>query len=131
VSLWITCNGAAAQAALAATEGGDGIHEYVITDGALETIAACVNRGNAELLLFQDVQRQLEYTTRDTLTRSGASITINLPPPQDQHGTFMIQQVRIDQIDMYVRTLPRYTVSASSTKFTLQDLLRHVILDSV
>jgi hypothetical protein len=42
---------------------------------------------------------------------------------------FMIQSVRIDNIDVAPRTLPFFDVVASTTRFSLEDLIRHVVLD--
>ena len=128
VALWVVCNSAAGQAALAALEGGDGIHEYLITDGTLKSVTDCRNRGQAELLLFQDVQVAIDYVTRDKLTRSGAMVSITLGAPTNISGSFRIQEVRIDQVDIAGRTYPRYTVHCSTTKFSLMDLLRHAVL---
>src|SRR5262249_36871284 len=91
VALWVVSDSAAGQAALAALEGGDGIHEYLVTDSTLDSIAACAARGQAELLQFQYVGVQIDYVTRDRLTRSGALVSINLPPPQSISGSFRIQ----------------------------------------
>ena len=129
VALWVVSDSAAGQAALAALEGGDGIHEYLVTDSTLDSIAACAARGQAELLQFQYVGVQIDYVTRDRLTRSGALVSINLPPPQSISGSFRIQQVRIDQIDIAKRLYPRYAVRCSNTKYSLIDLLRHVVLN--
>jgi hypothetical protein len=124
----VVCNSTAGQQALAAIEGGDGVHEYLVTDGALDSGAACRARGNAELLLFQYVQVAIDYVTRDTKTRSGAMVAIDLPAPTGISGSFRISEVRIDQIDVANRLAPRFTVHCSNTKFSLMDLLRHVVL---
>src|SRR5262252_4187942 len=128
IALWIGGDGPDAQRTLAALEGGDGVHEYIVNDSTIRSVAQGLARCNAELLLFQDVQTALDYTTRDPLTRSGALITVNLPAPQNITGTFRIQEVRIDQIDIAGRLSPRYSVHASNTKYSLNDLLRHVVL---
>ena len=128
LALWVTSNSAAGQAALAAVEGGDGVHEFVVVDAALDTMADCQARGLAELALFEFAQVELEYASRDRLTRSGARVTVNLPAPWNVNGEFTIQSVRITEIDIAPRTFPKYLVRCSDTKFSLEDLLRHVIL---
>jgi hypothetical protein len=129
IALWVVRNSAAGQAAIAASEGGDGVHETVVTDSALDSIAACQKRGDAELALFQFARVQVTYQTRDTKTRSGKTVHIALGVPQNLTGDFLIQTVTISQIDVYPRTPPLYAVTASNTKFSLQDVLRHVVLD--
>jgi len=128
LALWVVCDSAAGQQALINLEGADGVHEFVVTDSTLKTVADCLARGQAELALFQYVIVDVEYVTRDRLTRSGALVTINLPPPQNLNGSYRIQEVRIDQIDTALRTFPRYTVRCSSSKFSLTDVLRHLVL---
>jgi hypothetical protein len=129
LSMWVTVNDPAAQAALAAIEGGDGVHEYIVTDGNLATIDAAVTRANAELELFSSVETALDYTSRDRLTRSGAMIHCAMPAPQNIVGDFRIQQVQISDIDIAPRLLPKYTAHASTTKYSLADLLRHVAIN--
>jgi hypothetical protein len=128
VSLFVICNDVAAQAALAAKEGGDGIHEHTLTDTSLDTVAACTARGNAELKLFAWPQVEVTYATHDPLTRSGRPITIDLPS-LGMHASLKILEVTLDQIDLANRTYPRCVVRAASTKFSLTDLLRHAVLD--
>lgn len=129
VALWITRNSLSGQAAIAASEGGDGVHEVVVSDGSLDSVAACAKRGDAELALFQFARVQVTYTTRDTKTRSGKTIHIALGAPQNITGDFLIQNVTITQVEQYPRLAPLYAVTASNTKFSLQDVLRHVVLD--
>jgi len=129
LNLWIVCDSTAGQQALAALEGGDGVHEYIVTDTTLDSVASGRARGQAELLAFQYVGVTIDYVTRDRLTRSGALVTISMPAPQSISGSFRVQQVRIDQIDIAKRLYPRYTVSCSNTKYSLMDLWRHVVLN--
>ena len=128
LALWVTSNSANGQAALAAVEGGDGVHEFVVVDASLDTIPNCQARGLAELALFEFAQVQLDYASRDRLTRSGARVSVTLPAPWNLSGEFIIQSVRITEIDIAPRTFPKYLVRCSDTKFSLEDLLRHVIL---
>lgn len=127
VPIFATCNDIPAQAAMAVREGGDGVHEYFIRDTSLDTYAKCVRRGNAELALFKDPIVTVNYSTRDPKTRSGKNITINLTNPPVS-GTFKIQEVRTDMINVSDGLGPRYNVTASSVRFTLGDLLRRAQL---
>lgn len=129
LSLWVTCNSAAGQAVLAAAEGGDGIHEHIVTDGSLDSVADCVDRGNAELALFQYARVTVSYTTFDRKTRSGVPVHVALPAPQNVTGDFMISEVRITSIDTMEKTPPRYAVTATNSRYSLADLLRHVVIE--
>jgi len=128
VSLWVVRSSATGIAQLQTLEGGDGIREYSITDSSLESIAACQQRGDADLALFQFAQITLTYRTQDTTTRSGRTVHVTLPAPYTLTGDFLIQSVRISNIDQELRTLPFFDVTLSSTRFSLEDVIRHVIL---
>lgn len=129
VALWVVRNSTSGQAALAAAEGGDGVHEYLVTDSTLDSVAACAARGDAELTLYQFARIEVAYTSRDTKTRSGKTVHLALAAPQSLSGDFVIQTVSITQIDLAPRTAPLYSVTASNTRFSLEDLLRHVLVD--
>src|SRR5215831_16736778 len=128
VQLYVVRDSPSGQSQLAAAEGGDGIHEAPVTDTTLASVAACAARGDAELALFQYVRAELRYKTRDIKTSSGDTVVVNLPAPTSITGSFLIQKVVITQIDIAPRTMPLLDVTASNTKFSLEDLLRHVVL---
>ena len=130
----------------------DGVREFPISDGALMSDAQLQQRGEAELALFARPIISVNYSTRDTKTRAGKSVHGDLeadvpgsgifdPDIFDPvifdvvtgagglFGDFLIQDVTIDQIHVDDYTLsPRYRVSASSVRFTLEDLLRRIPL---
>lgn len=130
VALWVERNDLAAQAELAAAsnDDDDGVREYTIVDPSLRTIPEMMDRGDAELFLFSRPIRTLHYATRDVKTRSGKIVHVDLPEPPIA-GDFLIQEVTIDQvaIDAAGTTVPRFTVTASSSRFTLDDLLRGLL----
>jgi hypothetical protein len=128
LALLVIVDDLAAQANLAAAEGGDGIHEAVVADATLETVAACTARGRAELALFAWPQVEMVYATHDPYTRSGRTIAINLPA-LGMVATLKILEVTIDDIGVAEHLYPRCVVKASTAKFSLTDLLRHVVLD--
>jgi hypothetical protein len=128
VALFVVCNDLAAQANLGAAEGGDGIHEAPVRDATLTTIAACTARGNAELKMWAWPQVEITYASHDPLTRSGRTIQVNLPE-LGMVATLKILEVTLDEIGVANRLYPRCTVRAASAKFTLEDLLRHAVLD--
>lgn len=101
----------------------DGVHEHTVSDSTLATPFALYMRGNAELEMFAWPIVTVRYATRDPKSRSGQMVHIDLTTPPCQ-GDFLIQDVTIDQIHDESDTLdPRYTVSASSVRFDLSDLL--------
>jgi hypothetical protein len=105
----------------------DGIHEYTIVDTSLTTAFQLYMRAYAELELFANPIVTVNYATRDPKTRSGATVSIDLTDPPCK-GDFLIQDVTIDQIhDEADELAPRYSVSASSVKFELSDLLLQII----
>jgi hypothetical protein len=128
IALLVIVDDAASQANLGAAEGGDGIHEALVNDGTLDTVAACTARGRAELALFAWPQVEMNYATHDPFTRSGRTLQINLPA-LSMVATLKILEVTIDQIGVADHLYPRCVAKASTAKFSLTDLLRHVVLD--
>lgn len=105
----------------------DGIHEYTVTDGSLKSVFQLYMRAYAELELFAKPIVNIRYSTRDSKTKAGQTIHVDLTNPPCQ-GDFLIQEVEIDQIHVDSDTIfPRYTVRASSTRFELNDLLLSII----
>lgn len=125
INVLVTRNDTSAQTALAAIEGGDGIHEHYIQDRRL-SIASCEELGDAELTLFSTAEASLTFTSRDTKLRSGKSIVVNLGAPTNISGTFKIQRVVMTQFGLE-DTYPLRQVTASSYLFTIDHLLRRVV----
>lgn len=117
-----------AQAAIAAIEGGDGVIEHYIQDRRLSESGAR-GRGLAELALFKSVETQITYTTHDVNTRSGRTVHTDLPAPTYLSGDFLIQRVTIDDVATWIDTFPRRKVSASTTRFSFEDVLARILLE--
>jgi hypothetical protein len=113
-----------AQQYLAQLVGGseDGIQEAYVQDGRLSYTEA-VARANAELALHNQVDVNITYTVRDPTTRVGSTITMALGPPTNLHGDFKIQSISRSAFH-YPGVHHTCTVQASSSRFTLEDLLR-------
>jgi hypothetical protein len=126
VNIWVQRDDLAAQAAVAALEGGDGIYEHVIQDRRLG-LAEAAAVGDADLAIFSRPITTIRYATHDRKTRSGKTIHIDLPS-LGILGDFIIQAVTIDQIDIAPGRYPRYTVEASSVRFSFEDVLRRLRL---
>jgi hypothetical protein len=130
VNIFVQADDLAAQAAVRTQiPGSDGIIENEIQDRRLsytEGVARC--NAQLELLAARDVNGQVgvitvNYVCRDINTHAGRPIAINLGPPINLRGTFLIQRVGIAKF--YIPHLnPTYTVQASSLRFTYDELLR-------
>jgi hypothetical protein len=131
VDLFVQEDDVAAQTALAAQLGGgaDGIVEDEIQDRRLSATEA---HARARARLAQLAERDADgkvgiitvhYTCRDLNTRAGATVTINLGPPINLRGDFLIQRVTVQQFGV-PHLPPTYTVEASSVRFTFEELLR-------
>jgi hypothetical protein len=80
---------------------------------------------DADLLRFARPLVTVHYATRDPKTKSGKSAVFALTsPPIDD--TLTIQDVTITEINIAKHLLPRYTVQASSVRFSLEDILRQL-----
>ena len=121
INIWVQVEDSAAQAALAALEGGDGIHEDYIQDRRLNTDGATA-RGNAELTKNKNPKETLTYRTHDPNTRPGAKVTANLNSPTNISGTFTIQSVTVNAIEQAYNRHPWYEVEATSVQRTLWDV---------
>lgn len=122
---------AAAAAALALLEGGDGWHEHTTDAGDMASVAQCADVADAELELFKDGDEAVHWWSHDHLTASARQLTVNLGAPTSVAGTFTIQDVTIDGFELTRRgdntwEFPRYHGIASNAHFTLEDLLRLV-----
>jgi len=124
IYLLIVRDNVAAQAALAAIEGGDGVIEHFIQDRRLSAAGATVT-ADAELALFATPEIRVTYTTRDPLTRTGKLVAIDLPAPTNLVGSFLIQRVQLSRFHV-PQLAPLRTVQASSTRFSFDDVLRRL-----
>jgi hypothetical protein len=115
INIWVQRDDLAAQALY-------GLFEYVITDERRAT-ASLVARCDAELALYANPIQTVPYATRDVKTRSGKTVTINLSSPSI-NTTLVLQNVTITQIDIADGLAPRFTATASTVRFSLEDVLR-------
>jgi len=127
VSLFVQVDDLTAQIEAATREGGDGLHEFMVVDGALRSNSELRARGNAELTLFKDPIVTVSYSSFDSKHTPGGTVEFNLTRPAFV-ASLKITEVRIDKIHYDHGHVARYNVTASSVKFTLQDLLRRTIL---
>jgi hypothetical protein len=87
------------QNSIAAIEGGDGIHEYAVSDGRL-TQAGALQRAQAELTIFGSIEHKGSYTTRDPSAQAGRVIGINAGSPTHISSvSAKIQRVSVSQFE--------------------------------
>jgi len=129
IHIWVQRDDLLAQAEQRARAGGDGVIEYLITDqrrGVDSLIARC----DADLAMFSRPIVTVAYATRDMKTRSGKTVDIDLVSPRIA-ATLMIQDVTITEIDIAPHLPPRFSVKASSVRFSLEDTLRQMIATGI
>jgi hypothetical protein len=127
VNIWVQRDDLAAQAALHARDGTDGVIEHVISDerrGEGSLNALC----DADLQRFSTPLKTVVYGTRDIRTKSGKPITFNLASPAIS-DTLTIQDVTITELGIAPRLLPKFVATASNVRFSLEDLLRRMAND--
>ena len=124
VNLWIRVDDLAAQALLRTLiTGTDGVIEDYLQDRRLSATEARA-RGTAHLAARNQINVTVRYRSHDLNTTVGARVLVNLPAPIGISGEFSIQQVTIGEFDPRGRSAPTFTVEASSTRFSFDDLLR-------
>ena len=101
----------------------DGVYEGpILVDerrGLLSLTALC----DATLAIFSRPIQTVRYATRDVKTKSGKPVTVDLISPPIT-ADLVIQEVQITEIDIAPGLYPRFEVTASSTRFSLDSLLR-------
>jgi hypothetical protein len=129
VNIVVTVNDVAAQTAMAGFVGGDGIHEYFITDGRW-SITEATARANAELTQRKDPLITVSFNSRDQTIVSGRSLSITLTSPAIT-GTFKIQRVTMTNVGVagggpHAQVFPTRAVELSSHRYSFEDLLRQI-----
>lgn len=116
---------ATAQAALAAREGGDGIHEQRIVDTSLFGTTLLGIRGLAELALGKNVQEEASFVSEDPLAVAGALQPINVATVSTM---LLIQRTRVSWIQG--RRWPQRECTASNQFKDLYQILRAIELQA-
>lgn len=111
----------AAQTAIAAIEGGDGIHVRTVTDDTL-TYIGCLARGEAELDVFSDALLRATWVTYDMNAKPGTRQVINLASPDALSAQLTVDTVVLEfPISNYP---PKRTCEGSTVK--LATILDHI-----
>lgn len=125
IHIWVQRDDVGAQAEQRARAGGTGIIEFLIVD-ARRGVESLTARCDADLALFARPIVTVAYATRDLKTQSGKTVDVDLASPRI-HETLTIQDVTMTEIDLVPGLAPRFTVTASSVRFSLADTLRRLI----
>jgi hypothetical protein len=132
ICIWVQRDDPGAQAEQAIVDAANGI---VPADGIYEGPPLVDERRNeasmralcdATLALYARPIVTVRYDCRDVKTKSGRTIVIDLDDPPI-HETLTIQEVTITEIDIAPGLLPRFSVTASSTRFSLDDIIRRLL----
>jgi len=124
VRLYVVRNDTAAQTALAALEGGDGIHEAVIDDTSILTLAQLTAASDAELAAWSSKIRTITFKSRDPKLRAGRTVTLSLGAPTTLSGTFLVQRVISSEFyNAASGLLPMRTVTAAPQRWTFQQVI--------
>jgi hypothetical protein len=87
------------QNSIAAIEGGDGVHEYFVSDGRL-THTGLHQRAHAELTIFGSIEHRGSYVTRDPSAQAGRMVYMNAgSPTQISSVTARIQRVSVSKFE--------------------------------
>lgn len=121
VNLEVEVNDTVQQTAIAAAWGGDGVIVATLQDRRLSHTEALA-RATAYLQLKSEARTGIRFRTLDLNTRSGRTIVVNLPAPISVTGTYLIQEVTVSNFVPGQR--PVFTASASTERFSFEDLLR-------
>jgi len=121
INLLVQVDDVTAQTELASLIGGDGVQEEYLQDHRLSHTEATA-RATARLTERNQIEVAVTFTTHDVNTIPGRMVSINLPSPTNVSGDFILQSVTITGFTPNI--LPYYTAHASSTQFSLADLLR-------
>lgn len=117
---------ATAAAAIAALVGtGDGFLEHSVEDGQLGDPAAR-QRASGELIQNKNFDKRVSYKTRDLFAKSGKVIQVSLTNSETGQaisGTFQIQRVLIEDLELSMVRYPQRTVEAGYNRQNLYTAL--------
>jgi hypothetical protein len=125
VHVWVQRDDLAAQAYMATLDGGgDGVYEHIWSDER-RSEASLNQVCDAQLALYSRPLVTVVYASRDLKTKSGRTVTINLPTPAIAEA-LTIQDVSISEIGMK-GAWPKFTVTASTVRQTFEAVLQMLI----
>jgi hypothetical protein len=126
VRLYVTRNDTDAQTELAAIEGGDGIHEFVIDVGDETGATELATAADAELQALASAVKTITFRSRDVNLRSGKTITLDLGGSTNLSGAFLIQRVITTELGIATDLYPLRTVTAAPVALDFRTVLARV-----
>lgn len=157
VFLWAKYDDLRLQQELAATIDDPTLTEPGVIEGYLSgdyrTQEEMITAAKADLNMFGRPIQGVTYATLDTKTASGKTVLVDLPlsvggdegifDPNifdptifdtvsefGVFGEFLIQDVRVSDIDVNDEFVAKFTVTASAVRYTLYDLLQRVLVET-
>lgn len=104
VNVYAVAQSTTYQNSIAAIEGGDGIHEYSLTDGRL-TQAGALQRAQAEIGVYGPIEHRGTYETRDPNASVGRRVILNVASPTHITSvTARIQRVSLSHFEDSTRS---------------------------
>jgi hypothetical protein len=131
INIWVQRDALAAQASQAVIDAvngitpADGVYEGEPIVDERRGIPSLTALCDATLAIFATAIRTVRYATRDLKTKSGKPVTVNLASPPIV-ADLVIQDVQISEIDIAPGLAPRFDVTASTTRFSLDNLIRQL-----
>jgi hypothetical protein len=115
-----------AQTALAAVEGSDGIHEHWLDLPALPLYSDLQAAGDVDLDKYSAGLTDLSFGSRDDHFVPGVVAPVSMPAPNAASGSFLVQEVVIQTLELTMAARPLREIKAADVRFTLTDVLRRV-----
>ena len=102
--------------AVKAIEGGDGIHEYCITDNNIDTKEWAIDTAKADLLQNANSVIEGNFITNRKDIKSGQIITLN-STKRNIDQAFLVQRVELVRVDVFIGEYPTipYKLAATAT----------------
>jgi hypothetical protein len=136
INVWVQRDDTTAQGVQAALDSAaglspaDGIYEGPpIVDTSLDA-ATMAQHCDAKLAQLSYPIVTVTYACRDLKTKSGKTVHIHVTNPPIGPYDLAIQDVTIDEIGVHSGLNPRFTVTASTMRYSLDDILRRLIQDN-
>jgi len=125
IHVWIQRDDLAAQAYMAALDGGgDGVYEHIWSDER-RAEASLRQVCDAQLKLYSRPLVTVTYASRDLKTKSGKTVAIALATPAINES-LTIQEVTISELGI-TGLMPKFTVTASTARQSFESILQMLI----
>jgi len=117
----VRVNDYTSQAIIAAIEGGDGVHEFIVKDTRLTSLEEARDRAQVELNTYSRPTVEGSFITREHGFQAGQTVVLSRTG-DSLNGRYQIKLVQIGMVNAE----PIYTVQFSSKLYDLVDYLRNL-----